>query len=339
MVRLFAELSDAVQHVHDNGIIHRDIKPHNLLFTAGGRKLLLSDFGLARDEDLSRLTRSGDLFGTIRYMSPEQLSKGEKAVDRRTDIWSLGVSLYEAVTLDLPYEGRSEPAYISAVSATEPQPARARNAQVPRDLETVLIKCLEKDPRDRYESAAELAADLRRLMANQPIVARRPGVAVLLRRFVISNQKQIMAATITAALLVVMLAAGYWFVFRPNQSPRLIMKPFTALPGGEYEPRFSPDGKQIAFIWGKEKERTFSIYVQKIDRSGMRRITTPDDASEGSAVWSPNGKSIAFLRTTLSLERGSVYVQPLAGGSERRVTDIVPFGTHEPATSGLVTGR
>jgi eukaryotic-like serine/threonine-protein kinase len=113
-------VADALEHVHGQGVVHRDVKPLNLLLTKDGSRLLLTDFGLARDEEASRLTRRGDFLGTVRYMSPEQLLAQRVRVDRRSDIWSLGVSLYEAVALELPYSGDSEEAYLSAVSTKEP---------------------------------------------------------------------------------------------------------------------------------------------------------------------------------------------------------------------------
>ena len=142
MVRLFVGLADALEHVHRAGVVHRDIKPLNLLVVEGRECLLLTDFGLAGDETASRMTRRGDFMGTIRYMSPEQLLAHRTRVDHRSDIWSLGASLYEAVTLDLPFSAPSEEAYISAVAMKEPIAARTRNRSVPHDLETILMKCL-----------------------------------------------------------------------------------------------------------------------------------------------------------------------------------------------------
>ena len=106
MISLFMQVADALGHVHENGIIHRDIKPQNLLLTKDSSRLLLTDFGLARENTSDQLTRRGDFLGTIRYMSPEQLLSQRVKVDRRTDIWSLGVSLYEAVTLSCPTSGK-----------------------------------------------------------------------------------------------------------------------------------------------------------------------------------------------------------------------------------------
>jgi len=203
MVSLFVPVTDALEHIHENGIIHRDIKPHNLLLIKDGARMLLTDFGLARDEQASQLTRRGDFLGTIRYMSPEQLLAQRAQVDRRSDIWSLGVSLYEAVTLDVPYSGNSEEAYIGAVSTRDPTPARARNPEVPRDLETVLMKCLERDPERRYGSAAELKDDLLRFLRDEPVHARRAGALVKLGRSAKRHR-----TALVAVLLCVLVAVG-----------------------------------------------------------------------------------------------------------------------------------
>jgi serine/threonine protein kinase len=202
MVSLFVGVADALQHVHENSIIHRDIKPQNLLLTKDSARLLLTDFGLARDEQTSQLTRRGDFLGTIRYMSPEQLLAQRAQVDRRTDIWSLGVSLYEAVTLDVPYSGASEEAYITAVSMRLPLAASARNSAVPRDLETVLMKCLERDPERRYGSAAELRDDLQRFLRDEPVLARRPGPVIKLARAGRRHRAALVAAMLSAAVLL-----------------------------------------------------------------------------------------------------------------------------------------
>ncbi len=323
MVRVFAEVADALQHVHENGIIHRDIKPQNLLFTEGASRLLLSDFGLARDESFSQVTRHGDSFGTIRYMSPEQIEK-RSDVDKRTDIWSLGVSLYEAVTLELPYQAQTDHEYISAVSGADPVLARSRNAVISRDLETVLLKCLEKQPGDRYQTAAEMRDELLRVAANEPVHARRPRALIRMNRFSKRHRTALAVCAGVAACLSGLLVAAVELTPRLLRSPPFVMKPFTTMAGGEYEPKFSPDGQQVAFTWGKEGERTFDIYVQNVDRSGLRRLSSRENANEGSPAWSPDGQSIAFMRTDLLSEDSGVFIKPVSGGVERRVTSLVP---------------
>ena len=145
--------------------------------------------------------------GTVRYMSPEQLLAQRVRVDRRTDIWSLGVSLYEAVTLDLPYSGDSEEAYIGAVSMKEPTPARTRNHAVPRDLETVLMKCIQRDPERRYATAAQLKDDLGRFLEDRPVLARRPGALLKVARLTWRHRLPVGAAATAAILALAVLGA------------------------------------------------------------------------------------------------------------------------------------
>jgi serine/threonine protein kinase len=208
MVSLFVAVSDALHHVHQKGIVHRDIKPGNLLLTKDAGRLVLTDFGLARDPDASRVTQRGDFMGTIHYMSPEQLLAHRVTIDHRSDIWSLGVSLYEALTLELPYATGSEEGYISAVSTQDPAPARSRNSSVPRDLETVLMKCLERDPARRYASAEALKDDLVRFLEDLPVVARRPGAIVKSARFAKRHRSVLAGATIAAVLVAA--GVGVW---------------------------------------------------------------------------------------------------------------------------------
>jgi hypothetical protein len=217
-VSMFVDVADALQHVHENGIVHRDIKPLNLLLAKDKSRLLLTDFGLARDAEALGVTRLGDFMGTVRYMSPEQLLAQRVNVDRRTDIWSLGISLYEAVTLDLPYSGDSEAAYIAAVSMTEPASARTRDRTVPRDLETVLMKCLQRDPERRYATARELKDDLVRFLEDRPVLARRPGVMLKTARLAWRHRLLVGAVAIAATLV---LAIGGALVTRARHRAEL----------------------------------------------------------------------------------------------------------------------
>jgi serine/threonine protein kinase/WD40 repeat protein len=173
VARLIAEVADALHYAHQNGVVHRDIKPANLLLSADGR-LRVSDFGLARLLEQPGMTASGDFVGTPAYMSPEQFAAG-RGVDRRTDVYSLGATLYELLTLQPPFPGENRAEILAQVLQKEPTPARRLNPKVPRDLETICVKALEKNPARRYPSAAELAADLRRFLAGEPVTARRVG--------------------------------------------------------------------------------------------------------------------------------------------------------------------
>jgi hypothetical protein len=247
VISLFISAADALAHIHAHGIIHRDIKPSNLLVPEEGSRLLLTDFGLAKDEEALSVTRGGDFLGTVRYMSPEQLLAHRATIDYRSDIWSLGVSLYEAATLSLPYSADSDEAYMSAVSARDPAPARTCERAVPRDLETVLMKCLQRDPAHRYQTAAALRDDLARLLENRPVLARRPGLATRAVRF--ASRNRISAGLVAAFVLVavVALALGIPPALRQRVHERVISRleagepAYTYMPPGADEQRLLDD--------------------------------------------------------------------------------------------------
>ena len=219
IVRLFLGIADALALVHRQGIVHRDIKPPNLLLTPERNRLLLSDFGLAVDAQTSRLTSRGDFLGTIRYMSPELLLAQRVAVDHRTDIWSFGVSLYEAVTLELPFSGDSEETYIASVSMRDAVEARRHNRAVPTELEAILCKCIERDPKNRYQSAEQLREDLDSFLEDRPPRhARRRGPFRRSVRLVRRHRKPLLAAV--AAGVLVAVALGSWARWRAELRER-----------------------------------------------------------------------------------------------------------------------
>jgi serine/threonine protein kinase len=169
------QAAEALEHAHQFGIVHRDIKPGNLLGEDRGR-LWVTDFGLAQFHSDAGLTQTGDMMGTLRYMSPEQASGKRLAVDHRTDIYSLGATLYELVTLEPIFPGLSREEILHQILNREPAPPRTIAKNVPVDLETIILKAVSKSPADRYASAADLAADLRRFLEFKPIAAKRPSL-------------------------------------------------------------------------------------------------------------------------------------------------------------------
>jgi eukaryotic-like serine/threonine-protein kinase len=202
VARLGAEAADALDHAHGLGILHRDIKPGNLLIGPHGA-LWITDFGLARfPSDLS-LTGTGDVVGTVRYMSPEQAQARRGVVDQRTDIYSLGVTLYELLTLRPAFNGRDHQELLRQIATDEPVPPRRLNPAIPRDLETIVLKAMAKDPAHRYATAQELAADLGRFLADEPILARRPGAVERAVRWARRHWEIVATA---AAVLVISLA-------------------------------------------------------------------------------------------------------------------------------------
>jgi WD40 repeat protein len=207
---LFAGVCDAVQHAHEHGVVHRDLKPANILVDGAGQPHVL-DFGIARALDaVVRLTTqhlgAGEILGTLAYMSPEQASGETDAIDERSDVYSLGVILHELLAGELPYPipERSLPDAVAAILEVEPRRLGRVQRAFRGDLEIIALTALEKDRRRRYASAAALAADVRHYLCNEPIEARPPSHAYVLRKFVRRNRLPV--AAVSAVFLA--LAAG-----------------------------------------------------------------------------------------------------------------------------------
>src|SRR5262245_56971809 len=200
---------DAVAHAHAHGVIHRDLKPGNVLVrdAADGPEVKVLDFGLARIAEgdggpASGLTQVGTLRGTVRYMSPEQLAGDPDAVDARSDVYALGVLLYELVTGSHPHASDDARSFElpGRILSEPPRPISRSGRRVDADLRTIVMKCLEKVPARRYATVQALADDLRRWRARQPIAARPPSTAYQLRKMVARNR--------TGAAIVGVVAVG-----------------------------------------------------------------------------------------------------------------------------------
>jgi serine/threonine protein kinase/Flp pilus assembly protein TadD len=171
---LGGQAAAALEHAHNLGVVHRDVKPANLMLDTRGN-LWITDFGLARFQEDTGLTLTGDLLGTLRYMSPEQALGRPTIVDHRADIYSLGVTLYELVTLRPAFEGRDRVELLRQIADEDPIAPRRIDPAIPRELETIILKAMAKEPHERYASAQQLADDLQRFLDDKPIQARRPS--------------------------------------------------------------------------------------------------------------------------------------------------------------------
>jgi serine/threonine protein kinase len=204
VAELGVQAAEALEHAHEYGVVHRDVKPGNLMVDARGH-LWIADFGLAQFQNDAALTLTGDLLGTLRYMSPEQALARRGLVDHRTDIYSLGATLYELLTLQPAYAGTDRQELLRQIALDEPRPPRRHNPAIPADLETIVLKAMAKGVEERYATARELADDLRRFLEQKPILARRPA---LLERAAKWSRRHRTAVT-TAVVLLLLAAVGF----------------------------------------------------------------------------------------------------------------------------------
>jgi hypothetical protein len=213
-LELVAKVADAVHHAHQRGIIHRDLKPSNILIDETGQPKVL-DFGVSRAIDghapHTRQTEMGQLLGTLAYMSPEQLKGDPDEIDIRTDIYALGVILYELLANRPPYDVEGNlPDLLTAIREVEPATLGTLARTYKGDIETIAAKALEKDKNRRYTSAAELAADIRRFLSEQPIIARPPTATYQLKKFARRNKVLVTAAFMVTLALVLGVIASTW---------------------------------------------------------------------------------------------------------------------------------
>ena len=263
------QATEALAHAHQRAVIHRDVKPSNLLLDRDNR-IWLTDFGLARRMDDVTLSLTGALLGTPRYMSPEQAVASKKRVDHRSDLFSLGATLYELLTGKPAFSGDTPHDVIQQILTGEPTPIRQINAAAPRDLETIVMKCLAKEPGQRYGAARELADDLRAFLDGRPIRARRASFVELASRWLKSQQRSVrlMATAAALTLAVTLLSIFGWSGYDAwrqgslrlgTNTPPLVaeildqegntlrretlpMQEAVSLPSGQYQARISADG-------------------------------------------------------------------------------------------------
>jgi serine/threonine protein kinase len=213
------QAAEALDHAHQLGIVHRDIKPGNLLVEGSGH-LWITDFGLARGRVDQGLTHSEDLVGTLRYMSPEQALARRGLVDHRTDIYSLGVTLYELLTLEPAYQGSDRAELLRQIAQSDPRPPRSHRPTIPVALETIVLKAMAREPERRYATAQELGEDLGCFLDNRPIHAVRPTRRERLARWCGRHQPILRAAIVLGTLAALGLIIGSYLVWREKEEAK-----------------------------------------------------------------------------------------------------------------------
>jgi len=368
-VEFAAQIASGLAAAHKAGVIHRDIKPDNMIATTNGQIKIL-DFGLAKLVERERgsaainelttarapsgdATAPGTILGTVSYMSPEQ-ARGE-TLDQRTDIFSLGVVLYEMVTGERPFKGKSAIDILHAIINQEPAPATEFNSQLPPELSDILAKALAKEAPERYQHAGDFELDLRRfkraLESNSLISTQRSAISPGAQKPTLT-----VATIIVGALVVLGVAAAAWLIGQWTASHKgssvglenVTLTPLTTDPGYEGEPSFSPDSETIAYV--SDRTGNFEIFLKQIS-GGPDINLTRNDADDVQPAFSPDGKQIAFVSTRasssnllypgvdFSLLGGDIWVMPTLGGSARRVAESGNFPSWSPDGKMIIYTR
>src|SRR5262249_26498551 len=227
VAQLGIQAAEALDYAHEHGIIHRDIKPANLLVDADSR-VWVTDFGLAQVQGDARMTMTGDLVGTLRYMSPEQALAKRIVVDHRTDVYSLGATLYELMTLEPAFTGTDRQELLRQIALEEPRPPRGRHKSIPPELQIIVLKALEKNPPDRYATAKELADDLRRFVMEEPIQAKRPGPVLRMKKWLRRHPSVAWAGSVVLLLTLIILGISNAVIIQQQDETDRALKRATA---------------------------------------------------------------------------------------------------------------
>ncbi len=287
------QIAEGLHEAHEHGVVHRDIKPQNILLTAKGQVKIL-DFGLASLTGRSKLTKTGTTLGTPAYMAPEQL-EGRK-VDRRADVWALGCVLYEVLTQKTPFDADYEQAIGYGILNEDPEPVTAQRAGLPTEIDRLITKALAKDPDHRYQHADDLLADLRALTAEVRQKTPSGGPRTMAEETALADPtgkaRQLLPWAV-AATLAAALAVSVFSDRLAESPPERIVRRFSFAPDDLHTGIIAPDGRHVAYITGPEG--TGTLWLRPLGNETPRQLAAPVDvASIPCLAWSPDGSSIAF---------------------------------------------
>ena len=332
ILSIVIQACEALSAAHNARIVHRDIKPENIIVRPDGYVKIL-DFGLAKLSDVSpqtlqnfAKTAKGVIIGTSAYMSPEQVA--DEKVDHRTDLWSIGVVLYELLTGVNPFKKENRQATFQAILSEEPPLAGSLNSEIPAELDQILIKALEKDADLSYQTASDLRADLKRVKRE---IDSSPSWN--------SSSKQIAAGAglftkgkyffaIGIPTISILLFFSLWFLFFQENEPKSTAPDWTPAKnvrlsdqaGTEFYPSLAPDGK--TYVYASRSNDNYDIFFQRVGGKNAVNLTEDSNANDTQPVFSPDGERIAFRSER---EPRGIYVMGASGENPRRIAD---FGFH-----------
>ena len=322
LLEIAIQVAEALEEAHSKQIVHRDVKPGNIMTQQKGGRLhcVLMDFGLARLAQSTKLTRAGSQLGTAAYMSPEQVEGS--ATDTRTDIWSLGVLMYEMTTGLLPFPSNYEQAQFYAILNESPEPLSSLRTGVPKELERIVEKCMSKAADERFQTCTDLVVDLRALQKlHSSGATRKPDLRTTPDQAIAAQSARVSEAHVTSRHVVLALVVGgliagtgTWLALPQtsvsNWEPRYEISRLTWDSGLTVHPSISSDGRLVAYSSDRDGGGHLDIWVEQTGGGGRVQITE-SDKEEVYPVFSPDASILAFERN------GDLFLVPSLGGSAR----------------------